>query len=75
MLTLHSEKKRSAVEVEELWCLLFCFNYFQMLWISSDSLLELAASDQFDALGQYPLNLIQGAMKAAFDSDADTCRI
>ena len=46
-----------------------------MVWISSDSLLELATSDQFDALGQYPLNLMGGAMEAAFDSNLDTYQI
>lgn len=46
-----------------------------MVRASSDSLLELAISDQFDTLGQYPLNLMGGAMKAAFDSDVHTCII
>lgn len=40
-----------------------------MVRILSDSLLELAIYDQFDTLGQYPLNLIGGAIKEAFDSD------
>lgn len=43
-----------------------------MVWISPQSLLELATSNQLAAEEQYPLNVRGGVMKAVFDSHADT---
>lgn len=51
------------------------FCVYCSILITFKFLLELAAYDEFDAFIQYYLNLMGGAMKAAFDSNSDTHRI